>query len=62
VARSRKVKQQPPPAQDFILPADLEDDEEDAGSVIPDDDGWISLEAKPKEKEAKRGKGKNKPA
>jgi hypothetical protein len=59
VARSRRRAK--PEPQAIILPPDLDDGDDEAGSVIPDDDGWITLESKPKEKEAKRGKGKDKP-
>lgn len=41
---------------------DLEEDEDDQGSTIPDDDGWVRLEAEePKPKGAKRGKGTAQP-
>jgi len=60
VARARRPAKPKPKA--VILPPELDDDDEEAGSVIPDDDGWIALESKPKEEEPKRGKGKNKPA
>ena len=32
-----------PKQEAVILPPELDDDDEDAGSVIPDDDGWIAL-------------------
>ena len=42
---------------------DLEEDEDDLGSTIPDDDGWVRLEAEePKPKGGRRGKAKDKPA
>ena len=28
----------------IILPPELDDDDEEAGSVIPDDEGWIAVE------------------
>lgn len=33
-----------PKPQAVILPPELDDDDEEIGSVIPDDDGWIALE------------------
>lgn len=60
MARSRRRAK--PDPQAIILPPDLDDGDEEAGSVIPDDDGWISLESTPKDEEPKRGKGKDKPA
>jgi len=51
-----------PKPEAVILPPDLvDDDDAEAGSVIPDDDGWIHLESQPQEQEPKRGKGKAKP-
>lgn len=38
----RPRKQRKPEA--VILPLELDDDDEEAGSVIPDDDGWIALQ------------------
>lgn len=42
MARSRRSAKQKPKA--IILPPELDEDDEEAGSVIPDDDGWITLE------------------
>lgn len=43
---------------------DLEEDEDDLGSTIPDDDGWVRLQTEePKPKGGRRGKAKDtKPA
>jgi hypothetical protein len=41
----------PKPAEAVILPPDLDDDDEEhVGGGIPDDDGWIHLREKRKEK------------
>lgn len=37
--RPRKAK-----PEAIILPPELDDDDEEVGSVMPDDDGWITLE------------------
>jgi hypothetical protein len=39
-----------PKPKAVILPPDLDDDEEFAGGGIPDEDGWIHLREKRKEK------------
>lgn len=38
------ARQRKPKPQAVILPPELDDDDEEAGSVMPDDDGWITLE------------------
>ncbi len=55
-----KPKAQPPQAErPQFTGLDLEEDEDELGSPIPDDDGWVRLEAEePRKKGAKRGKGK----
>jgi hypothetical protein len=47
-----RAKPQPKP-EAVILPPDLDDDDEHAGGGIPDDDGWVHLDAT-KRKEAQR--------
>lgn len=39
-------RQRKPKPKAVILPTELDDDDDEAGSVIPDDDGWITLEGK----------------
>ena len=51
----------PKPTPEAVILPELDDDE-DEGSVIPDDDGWITLQSPPAEKEPKRVKGEGKPA
>lgn len=63
--RQPKPKAQPPQVErPQFTGIDLEEDEDDLGSTIPDDDGWVRLEAEePKPKGGRRGKGKaDKPA
>ena len=61
--RQPKPKAQPQAERPQFTGLDLEEDEDDLGSTIPDDDGWVRLEAKePKPKGGRRGKGKDKPA
>ena len=60
-----KPKAQPPQAErPQFTGLDLDDEEDDLGSTIPDDEGWVRLEAEePKRKGGRSGKGKaNKPA
>lgn len=53
-----KPKAEPQAEQPQFTGIDLEDDDE-ATSPIPDDDGWVRLQREePKPKGAKRGKGK----
>ena len=63
--RQPKPKAPPPQAErPQFTGLDLEEDEDDLGSTIPDDEGWVRLEAdEPKRKRGRSGKGKNdKPA
>ena len=60
-----KPKAPPPQAErPQFTGLDLDDDEDDLGSTIPDDEGWVRLEAEePKRKGGRSGKGKgDKPA
>jgi hypothetical protein len=47
--------------QAVILPPDLDEDEEIAGGGIPDEDGWIYLRNKRKEKASGEETPKRKP-
>ena len=61
--RQPKPKAQPQAERPQFTGIDLEEDEDEQGSTIPDEDGWVRLEVEePKPKGAKRGKGKDKPA
>ena len=60
-----KPKAQPPQAErPQFTGLDLEEDEDDLGSTIPDAEGWVRLEAdEPKRKGGRSGTGKgDKPA
>lgn len=56
--RKPKPKAEPPQAErPQFTGLDLEDDDEE-GSAIPDDDGWVRLESEqPQRKGVRRGKG-----
>ena len=57
--RQPKPKAQPQAERPQFTGIDLEEDEDDLGSTIPDDDGWVRLEAEePKRKGGRSGKGK----
>lgn len=58
--RKPKPKAEQPQAErPHFTGIDLEEDEDDFGSTIPDDDGWVRLEAEePKPKGGRRGKAK----
>lgn len=63
--RKPKPKAQPPQAErPQFTGLDLDDEEDDLGSTIPDDEGWVRLEAEePKRKGGRSGKRKgDKPA
>ena len=39
-------RQRKPKTKAVILPPEYDDIDEDTGSVMPDDDGWVTLEGK----------------
>lgn len=39
------ARQRKPKPEAVILPPEYDDVDEDTGSVLPDDDGWITLES-----------------
>jgi hypothetical protein len=45
-----RAKHQPKPDA-VILPPELDDDEECGGGGIPDEDGWIHVQEKPRDEE-----------